>query len=238
MIDAHVVVISCWNYRDAWRPFFELFQKFWPECPYDRTLITDAPEGAILAQFPIGWATSAYPTCTSWCEVLSAFAFNIDRGDRLPILLFQEDFFLTAPVRQELVEHGLQQMAERDAACVRLYPCPGSDADYGDPYFGIVNRGTPYRTSCQAAFWRPRHLYEIAKWFQTPSEFETSGTTLSEDLPSDVLAFKRDMQPWPMEYLCSAISRGKWNPDAKRLCDTLGIEVDWSARPFDGVLCV
>ncbi len=29
-----VLVISCDAYRDLWRPFFELFWRHWPDCPY------------------------------------------------------------------------------------------------------------------------------------------------------------------------------------------------------------
>lgn len=217
-----VAVVSCYAYRDAWKPFAGLFNKFWPDCPYDVETITDILKGWIP---PTRKAWSAGQD-SSWCDVVSKYAaLNNDN-----LLLMQEDLFLTAPVRQDLIEHALEQMKSRNAGMVRLYPCPGADEDYGDPHFGIVKKGSRYRISCQTGVWRPDYLHAIASRFKTPAEFEIHGTEFAETLPDEVLAFKRDSGPWPMEYLCSGISRGKWNPDAKKLFEQHGISADYSLR--------
>lgn len=216
-----VAVISCWKYRDAWQPFFALFRKFWPDCPYSLVLVSD-----YIGTSRIDCATYTHPG--SWCEVLAAFCGSSDER----FLLFQEDMFLNSPVSNHLINRGFSQMNERNSGMVRLYPCPGGDEDCGDEHFGIVPRGTPYRISCQASIWRPNYLYDIASRFNTPSEFEINGSRFADTLPDPVLAFRRDVQPWPLSYLCSAISRGLWNPAAKRLCDEHGIENDWTMRGF------
>ena len=65
------------------------------------------------------------------------------------------------------------------------------------------------------------------------AHFELSGTVAAERLPWKVFAASRTAQPWPVEYLCSAISRGRWNPDAVRLCEREGIACDFTRRPVD-----
>jgi hypothetical protein len=166
----------------------------------------------------------------TWSEILADYAAGL--ADE-PCMLFQEDFLLTAPVRWALMEYALDLMETMPVGCIRLYPCPGGIEDNGDPYFAVVPRGTPYRISCQVAIWHPQFLYSVASRFKTPAQFELEGSIFSDSLPDEVLAFKRDVRPWPLEYLCSAISRGKWNPDAKKLCDFYEIEgVDWTMRPF------
>lgn len=210
-----IAVISCWKYRDAHNPFFALFKKFWPDCPYPVELISDTEDQPL-----------------EWCRVADNFAGFVRATTKEPILLFQEDFFLNAPVRQDLIERGLEQIKARNAGCVRLYPCPGSDEDYGDAHFGIVKRGAPYRISLQAAIWQPSYLYSIASRFSTPQEFELQGTPYSNELPHEVLAFKRDVTPWPLSYECTAIVNGKWTQGAKKLCEANGISVDWSMRGF------
>lgn len=204
-----IAVISCEAYRDAIKPFFALMDRFWSDRPYPLTLYTDAPG-------------------ESWCSVVARCAQKSDDA----VMILQEDFFLSAPVNQPLIDHALEQMKARNAGMVRLYPCPGADEDYGDPYFGIVKRGSRYRISCQASIWRSDFLYAIASQFNTPQEFELMGSGLSDALPSEVLAFKRDVKPWPLEYLCTAIVNGKWSQGAKQLCDSLDIEVNWSMREF------
>jgi hypothetical protein len=222
-----IAVISCAAYSDAWHPFFELLKLFWPNHP-PTTLITDE----VLGLQESGGADSVFieqgKGQSSWGPRLGVFASQCAND---PIVLFQEDFLLNAPVLTHLVDYGLAQMIKKNAGCCRLYPCPGADFDYGDPYFGLVKPYTPYRISCQVAIWRPDYLEDIARGSLGPSDFEIFGTQYaSTRLTDPVLAWKRETEPWPMRYLCSAIGRGLWSQDAKRLCEKYGIEVDWSRR--------
>lgn len=207
-----IAIITCLQYSDAWQPFRDLFNKFWPDCPY-----------------PLEWIYSSGQAERTWCQDVA----DIGVGSE-PILLFQEDFFLIAPVRDDLIRYGLDQMQRRRAGAVRLYPCPGANQDYGDPHFGLVKKGTRYRISCQASIWRPDFLRYIARRCNDHGEaadFETGGSRVAESLNDEVLAFKRDSGPWPIEYLCSAIAKGHWNPDALRLCERHKIPLDLSRRP-------
>lgn len=225
----HIVIVSCYAYRDCWKPFFALLQKFWPDRKYPTRLVTDGIEDSDYRYLPkditvhVGQRGKAL-----WCQTLANGIKDITE----PVMVLQEDFLLNAPVRQHLIDRALEQLKERKAGSVRLYPCPGGIEEYGDPHFAIVPKGTQYRISCQATIFDPKFLYDIAIGFHAPHDFELLGTPLADSMPQEVLAFKRDVEPWPLEYLCTAIARGKWDPDAKRLCDLHGIENDWSRRPF------
>src|SRR5678816_278898 len=135
-----IAVITCNAYKDAWAPFRELFAKFWPDCPYPMQFYAESFAGE------------------TWCQIVSRMAENANDT----VLLMLEDFFLRAPVHQDLIEHGLQEMKIYDAGCVRLYPCPGGIENYGDPYFGVSPRGVRYRISCQASLFKPSYLHAIA----------------------------------------------------------------------------
>lgn len=223
-----IAVISCWKYRDAWVPFFALFKKFWQDCPYEVVLLTDQYSGELAPDEMYVWLTRDH----SWCKGLAEFSQSkwLNGED---CMLFQEDFLINAPVNQSLIEHALGQMKSRKAGMVRLYPCPGADEDYGDPHYGIVKKGSAYRISCQASIFRPDYLHAIAsRCGLTPRDFELVGTEIAKSLPDEVLAFKRDSGPWPLSYYCSAISAGRWNPDALEFCRKNGITVDTSLRPI------
>lgn len=223
-----VAVVSCFKYRDAWRPCFALLDKFWPDCPYEKWLITDYMSN----QHNPGAFWFQAGERRSWCESISLFTKIKPVKDK-PVLLMQEDFFINAPVRQDMIEHALGQMEKRNAGCVRLYPCPGSDLDYGDSYFGEVSEFAQYKVSCQAAIWDPEYLSRVASYAKgSPAEFEITGTARAWTLNQPVLAWKREIEPWPLSYLCSAIGRGLWSQDAKKLCDANHIAVDWTFRGF------
>lgn len=217
-----IVVASCWKYRDAHVPFINLFRKFWPSCPYSVVLLTDKCKEATLKAYGVVYAAEG-----SWCEMVSDAAVGL--GDE-PILLMQEDFFINAPVNELLIDKGLQQLEERNAAMVRIYPCPGGDIPYGDKWYAEIPKGAQYRVSCQATIWRPDALYRIASQCDTPADFEMKGSKLSNDFDEPFIAFRRDQQPSPISYYCSAISRGKWEPAALEFCRANGIEVDLSMR--------
>ncbi len=221
-----LAVISCWEYRDAWEPFFALLEKFWPEHP-QAWLLTDKwiPGDPVPPNVQVFTGPRKLPW--NWCQLVTAFA-NSSMDD--PILLFQEDFFLTSEVNADLIDAAIEQMKLMSAGSVRLYPCPGGDTDYGDAYFALVEKGSPYRISAQLTLWRPSFLAEIAQRCDNVWDFELIGTENSKQLPQRVLAYKRDVQPWPVQYICTGIVRGKWMPESKRLFEQHGIDADFSLR--------
>lgn len=217
-----IVVASCWKYRDTWTPFFTLWQKFWPGCPFEVTLLTDEMRKANTT------GVAVFATNKSWCGILCDW---LDACDDLLVLLLQDDFFLNAPINPKLIAKALDELVERHAAMIRLYPCPGADEDIGDLHFGRISKNARYRTSLQATIWRKDALHAIASQFNTPQEFELEGSKLSNCMDQEFLALKRDCpQPWPISYECTAIVRGKWQQSALDLCAQHGIEVDTSMR--------
>lgn len=226
-----VVVISCARYADCWKPFFYFFQHYYADYAVRPVLVTD--DGATEE-----WATindgrvSRFAAQGDWCNILRTYV-----GSQKPeeaILLIQEDMWLTRSVDKEKIAHAISQMRAMGAGCVRLYPCPGADTEYGDPYVGAVRYGTLYRVSCQPAIWTAGYLLKVLRGVSgTAADFEIHGTKVAEKLEEPVLAWKRDAEPWPLEIICSAVSRGKWSRDAKKLCDDHGILVDWEKRGFE-----
>lgn len=222
-----LAVISCAKYSDAWKPFFYFLDKYWPDHPTSH-LITDEIPLAAMGIFSNG-LVHRYGNKESWCGMLAHFARKYNDQ---PICLMLEDYFLTQPVNDDLIEYGLDQMKRKNAGMVRFYPCPGADIDYGDPFYGMVKPGTRYRISTQMGAFDPEYLHRIASQFKTPQEFELSGTIESEQLKEPILAFKRDVQPWPVQYVCTGIVNGEWSQGAVDLCERHGLDVDFSRRPM------
>src|SRR5688572_15991372 len=109
-----IAVVSCWKYRDAWRPMLELLEKFWdpirPNSVHFVTdqLVKDEPHYRALGRFVDGFFSINRDA--SWSEVVAEYASGSDE----PILLLQEDFFLNAAVNEELVAKGYALLMCRD----------------------------------------------------------------------------------------------------------------------------
>lgn len=220
-----IAVITCYAYRDCWKPFVSLFRKFWPDCPHELWLVTDRNDRSI--ELP---DVQVFEYDATWTEVLGAFASEQDES----LMLCQEDFLFTAPVDANAIYRALDRLEHFQAGCVRLYPCPGAETDFGDPEFGAIAQGVPYRISCMAALWDPEYLTSICSDVGPGSaaDFELKGSRESNTYANPILGWKRDVKPWCIQHLASAIGRGKWDPNAKKLCEEHGIEVDWTMREF------
>lgn len=224
-----IAVFSCAKYSDAWHPFFVLFRKFWPDCPYPVHFVIDStyhtPPGTKDMMVAAMDHVDLFPY--DWNGIVARFA---ERYPDEPIMMFLEDYFLTSTPHQELIDIALEEYERLNAACVRLYPCPGAGADYGHPLIAGIPYGAAYRVSTQVAIWNPATLATIARSTDSPQGFELDGTRMSGGI-GPFLGWKRDAMPWPIEYICTGIVRGVWQRDALAWCEKNGIRVDTSRRP-------
>lgn len=225
-----IVVPSTTHYSDAWGPFVALFRKFWPDCPYPLTLITDTKtdpwdgDEAIVIGEDKGWCKN--------------FALGLEKVDAEFVLMMQEDFLLNSVPDIAFIVKALKILLDNDRAdCFRLYPCPGPEIPIGDDY-GLLKPGAPYRVSCQSAIWRKSALSEILQRFNTPREFEINGTEFVNTNKADRYYFSvmREPNKWPLQYYCSAITRGEWTPDSVEFVKSHGIPIDTSRRPTMRIL--
>lgn len=233
-----LVVNTCWKYRDAWQPFMGLLKVHWPDCPYPLGIMTDKADTKWLGPGIIDLRQQVYQTGydRGWCyNLLEGLA---SEPPSEIILLMQEDFFLTAKVDTAQIEQYCHYMwAHSEVHCIRLYPCPGAFENYDEwPKIGTHPPGVPYRVSCQAALWRISTLRMILGACRTPVEFEMEGSRHADRwFNKGFYSVWREKEPWPLEYLCSGISRGRWNPDALKLFEKHNLNVDLSLRPVEGV---
>ena len=225
-----IIVASCGAYSDAWAPFYALFQKFWPDCPWPLTLVTDAHanlwpgEKSIEIGCDLGWGPNI---------VVGLRKLNNPRH----FLLLQEDFFLSQPVNNNMVQEALAMMsATSGAGCFRLFPCPGPDAPLTD-WYGLIKHQAAYRVSCQAAIWFRPEFESLAFDCRTAADFEIQGTLRASKRCACVKYYsvlRNDPNTWPINYYCSAIARGQWMPEAVEFVKAQGIPIDTSKRPIMG----
>jgi hypothetical protein len=226
--DLGILVPSCYAYRDAWNPFVECLNKFWPQRKYHTILATDFCydeknwKGDFIVQQNFDY---------SWCENLKR-AVKYLRQYKL-FLMLQEDFFLTATPDESFIQEVVKLMlADSSIGCFRLYPCPGADIEIGQARYGLVSKKAPYQVSCQAAIWNPVYLTRLLELGPGPRDFEILGSRYARTSSTVTLAVKRDAKPWPFEYYCTAIVSGAWEKNALDHCKKLGIQVDTSLRPI------
>ena len=214
-----ILVPSCDAYSDLWAPFFSLFWRYWPDCPFTVFLGANA-------------LTFSNPNVTSlhsdkglvWTDRLQDYLATIETTYVLMIL---EDFFLKHRVITDDVIAALSLACELEAHCIRLTPrpCPTIRV-FGIKNFGILEVGSPFRVSTQAAIWRKDSLIRLLKSGESIWEFEMNGTARSMMWPSGFYGYYIPVIP----YGHHVVERGKWFPWAARRYGKMNIGCDFTAR--------
>jgi hypothetical protein len=230
-----ILVNSSDGFRDCWFPFFRLLETHWPTCRFPLYLNV---EEATYEHASLGVRCLNHPRLPSgenvpWSNRL------IESLEAIPeryVMYMQEDYFLDAPVRGELVEDCLRVVAEEGVGCVHITPfgAHGGARIAERPYLVDVPRISHYRVSTQAAIWDKDVLLAYVRPEETVWETEILGTMRSWSRHAAIRAVNlRRLGGSPvMSYTGTGIIRGKWHPEMVPLFTRHGIEMDFTRRGF------
>jgi hypothetical protein len=223
--DTSLLVLSCDKYSDAWEPFFFFLFHFWPTCPFpiylcaNRLTFPDARVQMLHIQ----------DEKTDWS---TGFSWAVNQIHTPHFILMLEDYFLSAAPHDSEILQLIDYAKQCGAGYLRFVPLPPPDEPCTDqPLLGIINKGSPYRSSSQASWWRKSTLQKIIKAGETPWEFELRGAPRSCQLDEPFLSLRENVG-YPLEYFTTAILKGKWEPGAVAMCAQYGIHLDLKRRPI------
>lgn len=234
--DCTVLVCSCDSYEDAWEPFFKLFDKYWPDCPYDVILNTESKK-------------------YSGSDKVKCFEFykkdeKVFYGERLLkhlnminsdyILILMDDFFFRKTVDQNKIEFCLNELKNHSDIAVFSFDAVRDELNVDDGiYRDFVLRPQygEYKMNFQGALWKKEILIKCIRSFETPWEIETKGSMRTFEMNERFYTLK-DLSLSPINYgkkkgLTWGIVRGKWvYDDVVPLFWQHGIDVDYESRGF------
>ncbi len=211
-----LVVSSCDDFCDTWKPFAHFFAKFWPDCPFKSyLLINELPVIADkIEPFHVGpdrgWASN--------------FRYLLERIPFKYILYLQDDYFIERPVDTATVLEDCAWCLQNDAdsLCFSGYPQPQPGYQPVTDRFGKAPLDSDGRTRCQFAFWKKSALMNVLREGETAWEMESRGSPRTRDM--NILVYARGSES-PMKYLASAIVRGLWVPEAIEMCRADGAPI-------------
>jgi glycosyltransferase involved in cell wall biosynthesis len=217
-----VLVVSCDRYQDLWAPFFHLFWRYWPDCPFPLYL------GANWETFESARVATLHAGADeSWSKSLRYFLGQIESDY---VLLLLEDFFLDGPVSTSVLREKLNWLQAAHGTVLRLHPNPPPNmALSGNTAIGALHRLAPYRVSAQPALWDRLKLLAILRDDESAWEFENKGTVRSQASPDGYFG----------TYAASlrhrhVVEQGEWFRSAARYYGRQNIGCNLSARPVMG----
>lgn len=216
-----VLVMSCDAYRDLWRPFFTLFWRYWPDCPFPVYL------GATYAKYDDQRVTTLAAGDETWGN---AFRRCLERIDAEYVLLLLEDYFLKDPISTPALLRALTTVDALEGAVLRLYPSPGPDVELpGQDEIGLICLDAPYRVSMQPAIWSRAALLHITRDEESIWEFEWKGTRRSRAIDKGFFATFE-----PVLRYRHVVERGRWFRSAAKHYRREQIGCDFAARSVIG----
>jgi hypothetical protein len=221
-----VLVNSFDGFSDLWEPFFTLFFRYWPDCPYSVYLTANH------MQYPDSRVrTIQVGDDQAWSDGLIS---ALDVLDTPYVLLLLEDYLIEGPVNTKRIERLFEYMRANEAVHLRLRPSPPPDVPCTDhPELGEVAKGVPYRFTTQAAIWDREVLLSLLKSGESGWEAEMNASQRANAVDRPFLSIRKGVA-WPIPYYWyTGVVKGTWCRDAVALCRREGIEVDLEARALE-----
>ena len=213
--------MSCDAYRDLWRPFFTLFWRHWPDCPFPVYL------GANRLRYDDPRVTTFAAGDYEWSKRLR---LCLEQMDCDYVLLLLEDYFFETSISNARIIEYLNLLHDLEGSVLRLYPLPGPDLEIpGQNKIGRIHGMAAYRVSTQAAIWSRGTLLRLLRDDESIWEFERKGTERSKHELGAFYATYEAALPYGQ-----VVERGKWFRSAARYYANRQIGCDFDARPVIG----
>jgi hypothetical protein len=217
-----IIIMTCSRFKQTWEPFFRLFSKYWPDCPYKTYVVSDCESG-----FPDfdGIEKIKFTSDIGWCSMILQAVSTINSEY---FIIFQDDFFIKEKVDTEAVGRLVKYAREENIAYLRLCPCPGPSAKWKDDFVGKIGLNDDYRVSLQLSIWKRDTIKGIIRPNETVWDIEDIGITRSKSIKEPFLSIWResDNEPGgPVRYFITGVTRGEWTPGVIDFLNKEGISV-------------
>lgn len=214
-----IIVYSCYKNRDMWKTFSFFYKKYAQDCNFKIVLATDKYCNDETFVFD-----DVVELDSNWSEMVKA---AIACAGTPYVMLFMDDYLLTAIVDDDPILHIVDDMEKYKAQNIRLFNagiCAKKEFKLDKRYYEIIP-GTAYSLTTQVGIWDSEFLTAYLAEKISPWEFERrKSMSCSGD---NVLLLQPKNYVFP--YV-EAVRKGKWMKDGVKHCKINGYEVDYSAR--------
>jgi hypothetical protein len=211
-----IVVLSCDGYSDLWGPFFELFFRYWPQCPYpvyltaNRKTHQDARVTTVLSGDDTDWSSSVRRSVAQVPE------------ER--VLFFYDDGLLTGDVDDQEIARYLSWFVSNGANYLRMRRALLRPNRRVGPNIGVIDRGSMWRTSLFGSIWNKDLILCLLKDGESAWAFELEGVRRADAYDGFYGTYREVFS------FIHGVERGKWFPWVPWYLARKGVSIDLKAR--------
>lgn len=152
-----ILVLSCDNYRDLWDDFFNLRDKFWPDCEYKWYVVTETKDyqrnnvDVIKCGKELNWA--------------GRFRKAVQSLDSPLVGVFLEDYFINAPIDNDRIKGLVKLMIDKEVDFLDLgnvfrHKIDAKSKQYYTEHLVVIDKHQRYGLDTAAAIWKKEYLLE------------------------------------------------------------------------------
>lgn len=171
-----ILVLSFDGYEDLWSIFIELFNKNWPDCNFDKYLMTNyknfTDNDAINPFKPLKIGKD-----NSWSKNLMTALDLLHKYEY--VFLFMEDGFLIKKVNNYKVLEAFDSFDKLGGKFLSYLNEPKPNKKF-NKYFGEVTKDSPYRVTATSSLWNIKFLRNFLVEDEDAWMFEKIGARRSE----------------------------------------------------------
>ena len=236
-----VVVCGMDTRYKLWVPFKHGFDKYWPDCPWDKYFITNLIKG------PVGFKTIITGHETSWGNKAIRALMQIDTDI---VFFLMEDAWLPGPVDTEaMVKFYKIMMDNPKIDHIRMVPptietgtvSQRKELTQESPYDARLwsfKMDAEWRASIMAPFWRRRSLLSYLSVGQSVWDFEDSAGALSSRRDTEHLCCI-DPHVFPLPHRTNPyqtvkdemVTKGRWNKAAYEYIKKEQLAMNFKVHP-------
>lgn len=222
-----IIVMSCDKYSGIWGDFFNLKERFWPDCPFKTYLATDSK--AFKRE---GVETIHFGNIREWSRCVRETVKKIDTPY---VCLWLEDALICEEVDTSVWKSDMQYITDNkvDYFCVEIKRrFKTEEMIEADPHIRVIDPHQRYGVDTAVAIWEKNYFleklekdcnawqFEVDRCIEAATGEGIKGITLYDDRhPANVS---------PIEVL----RRGELRPEAIRFFDSLGYHLNTEGLPI------
>ncbi|MCR5696843.1 MAG: hypothetical protein K6G73_07715 [Marinilabiliaceae bacterium] len=107
-----ILVLSCDKYKIAWDDFFNLRDKFWPDCPYKWYLVTESEDYTRKGVDII--------KCGKEMNWTGRFKYAAEEVNAEYVAVYLEDFFIEEKIDNQIIADDLELMDKKNISMINV----------------------------------------------------------------------------------------------------------------------
>ena len=171
-----IAVLTCDPYSDRWDAYGQLFQRFWPDCPYDLYMVSHHKTFDKYGFKPLLLGEDV-----SWSHGLIVLLDKLEEMGYDYAMIPFDDLMISEKVDNRFVSNAIDSFIEEKGECLRFVPEKASRTYRHNEYYGKMGEKVPYRVTLGFALWNIKVLKQIAVEGESAWQFEKNATERSFD---------------------------------------------------------